>query len=66
MAPNQNNDQIAKNKTQQTEEMAKVPSITQEMTYQANLDILYQPIHKENRWSWTKRQQAELAERTGT
>lgn len=51
MAPNQNNDQIAKNKTQQTEEMAKVPSITQEMTYQANLDILYQPIHKENRWS---------------
>ena len=36
------------NKTQQTEEMDKVPRITQEMTYQADLDILYQPKHKEN------------------
>ena len=47
-------------------QMDKVPRITQEMTYQANLDILYQPKHKENGWSWTKPQQAELAERTGT
>ena len=28
--------------------MDKVPRITQEMTYQADLDILYQPKHKEN------------------
>ena len=31
--------------------MAKIPRITQEMTYQADLDILYQPKHKENGWS---------------
>ena len=28
--------------------MDKVPRITLEMTYQADLDILYQPKHKEN------------------